>query len=378
MLLLSPAGANRPAVGGEELRRRAVARGAKLWPGTQIRYGVVRYVSGGVKVYKTQARWVLTTCGRPTEQVEPAADHTLTRVGTALRDDLQLLTDSGAAESSFVGGTTLAGCATRLDAKAPPDTRIKQAFHIGEASVEPPRAGEELSGRDRVRSALRDRFPGTQVRLGRVRPLHTPGSSRLRWVVTTCGLDGASVRPALPGVVNELLVYDAGGRLIEQHRSGPRSEAEALLPRLPAVPFPAPTYHSASPNMCSSWSHAYPDFRQRASAAGYTDMQGCYLQAGAVVIFVSKPGGRAAAALFRAASGKEYDATYKAKFPYERFTFFPAPIGAKVRLVKLLSPHVAEVELSGGIAAVRWKFDAATAAFLPCTDITATRAPCSG
>jgi hypothetical protein len=131
--------------------------------------------------------------------------------------------------------------------------------------------------------------------------------------------------------------------------------------------------------MCSSWSHAYPDFRRRATAAGYTDMQGCYLQSDAVVIFVSKPGGRAAAAVYRAASGKEYDATYKAKFPYGRFTFFPAPVGEKVRLVKLLSPHVAEVELSGaGIQAIHWKFDAETAAFLPCSDTTATRAACSG
>jgi hypothetical protein len=376
-LLISPAGANKPAVTGEEIRRRAAARRTKLSPGTQVRYGLVRYLSAGT-ARKTQARWVLTTCGTPRPNLVPGPGNTLKAAGTALIDDVQLLTDSGFGETS-TGGKSFAGvCDTRLDGTAPDTTRVQNAFYVGEASVESPGADEQLNGRERVRATLRNRFPGTEIRLGRVRPLHTPGTSRLRWVVTTCGLDGSSVQPQLPGVVNELLVYDAQGRLLEEQRSGPQSEAEAILRTLPPVPFPAPVYKPASPNMCSGWSHAYPDFRQRATAAGYRDMQGCYLQAGAVVIFVSKPGGRAAAAVYRAASGKEYDATYKARFPFARFTFVPAPAGDTVRLIKLLSPHVAEVELSAsGGSAVHWKFDAATSAFLPCTDTTATRAPCS-
>ncbi|MDX6198303.1 MAG: hypothetical protein QOJ79_1454 [Actinomycetota bacterium] len=377
--VISPPGANSPAVSGAEIRRRAAARRMTLSPGSQLRYGLVRYVINGRVRRQPEVRWVLTTCGRPEPRLVPTADHTLRRSGTMLVDRLELLTDSGAGESQTGAGAFAGVCDTRLDASAPAGTLVASPFHVGEASIEPPRSGEQLGGRERVRSALRHRFPGTQIRLGRVQPLHTPGPSRLRWLVTTCGLDGASVRPSLPGVVNELLVYDGTGRLLAEHRSGPRSEAEAILPRLPAVPFPAPTHKAASPNMCSEWSHAYPDFRERATAAGYTDMQGCYLQGGAVVIFVSKPGGQAAAALFRAASMKEYDATYQARFPYKRFTFFPAPVGDTVRLVKLLNPHVAEVELSGaGVAPVHWKFDAETSSFLPCSDTSATRAPCAG
>jgi hypothetical protein len=378
MLLISPAGKNKPAVSGEEIRQRMAARGTKLSPGTQLRYGVVRYLSGGT-ARKTQARWVLTTCGSPRPNLVPAPDNTLKKSGTTLVDDLQLLTDSGFGETSSGDGSFAGVCDRRLDAPAPQSTRVQHPFHVGEASVEPARSGDQLGGRERVRSALRNRFPGTQIRLGRVRPLHTPGTSMLRWLVSTCGLDGSSVRPELPGVVNELLVYDVRGNLLAEHRSGSQSEGEAIIRTLPPVPYPAPTYKPASPNMCSVWSHANPDFRLRSTAVGYTDMQGCYLQAGAVVIFVSRPGGQAAAALYRAASGKEYDATYKARFPFSRFTFFSAPVGDTVRLIKLLSPHVAEVELSsGGASAARWKFDAETSTFLPCTDTTATRAPCSG
>ncbi|MDT7536430.1 MAG: hypothetical protein QOI82_15 [Actinomycetota bacterium] len=378
-VLLSPPGANKPSVSGDEIRRRAAARGMTMSPGTQVRYALVRAVINGHVRRRPEVRWVLTACGQPEPRVVPGPNRTLKQAGTMLVDRLELLTDSGAGEAQYAGLSSFAACDTRLNVTAPASTRVQSAFHVGEASVEPPRSGESLPGRDRVRSALRNRFPGTQIRLGRVRPLHTPGVSRLRWIVTTCGLDGSSVRPALPGVVNEVLVYDTRGRLLGEHRSGARSEAEAVLPKLPPVPFPAPTHKAASPNMCSEWSHAYPDFRQRAAAAGYTDMQGCYLQALAVVIFVTQPGGHGAAALYRAANGKEYDATYQARFPYERFTFFPAPVGDTVRLVKLLSPHVAEVELSGpGVAPVRWKFDAETSTFLPCTDTTSTRAPCSG
>jgi hypothetical protein len=377
--VISPPGANKPAVSGAEIRRRAAARGMTLSPGTQLRYGLVRVVINGHVRRQPEVRWVLTACGRPEPRLVQTPDHKFRRSGTRLTDLVELLTDSGAAETQLAGLGSFAACDVRLDKEAPAGTRIESPFHVGEANVEPPASGEQLGGRERVRSALRDRFPGTQIRLGLVQPLHTPGPSRLRWLVTTCGLDGSSVRPELPGVVNEVLVYDAMGKLLDEHRSGPRSEAEALTRNLPPVPFPAPTHRAASPNMCSPWSHAYPDFRQRATAAGYRDMQGCYLQAGAVVIFVSKPGGQAAAAVYRAANEKAYDATYKARFPYERFTFFPAPVGDTVRLIKLLSPHVAEVELSSsGASTARWKFDAETAKFLPCTNTTATRAPCSG
>ena len=377
--VVSAPGANKPAVSGVEIRRRAAARGLPMSPGTQLRYGLVRFVVNGHDRRQPEVRWVLTTCGRPEPRLVPTPDHKLRRSGTVLTDRVMLLTDSGAGESQLAGLGSFAACDVRLDKQAPTGTRIELPFHVGEAAVEPPAPDEQLGGRERVRSALRDQFPGTQIRLGRVRPLHTPGPTRLRWLVTTCGLDGSSVRPELPGVVNEVLVYDDRGRLLDEHRSGPRSEAEAVSRALPPVPFPAPTHRAASPNMCSPWSHAYPDFRQRATAAGYTDMQGCYLQAGAVVIFVSKPGGQAAAAVYRAANGKEYDATYKARFPYQRFTFVRAPAGDTVRLIKLLNPHVAEVELSGGsTGAMRWKFDAETLTFLPCTDTTATRAPCSG
>jgi hypothetical protein len=123
-----------------------------------------------------------------------------------------------------------------------------------------------------------------------------------------------------------------------------------------------------------------PDFRGRARAAGYTgEMQGCYLQAGAGVIFVSAPHGRAAAAFYRAATGNEYDATDKKGFLYDRFTLVPAPFGTTVRLLRLLSPHVAEVELSRPAQApVDMKFDAATARILPCSDTASTAAPCQG
>lgn len=377
--IISPPGANKPAVSGEEIRRRVAARGAKLAPGTQVRYGLVRLVVNGHVRKTPQARWVLTSCGSPRADLLPGPGRTPQRIGTRVVDDVLLLTDSGFGETS-TGSESFAGvCDTRVDAKAPTSTRVQHRFHVGEASVEPAGPGEQLSGRDRVRDALRDRFPGTQVRLGRVQPLHAPGRSRLRWLVTTCGLAGASVRPELPGVVNELLVYDARGHLLDEHRSGPRSEAEATVRTLPAVPFPAATYKAASPNMCSPWTHAYPDFRRRATGAGYTDMQGCYLQAGAVVIFVTKPGGHAAAAIYRAGSRKEYEATYKARFPFERFTFISAPSGDTARLIKLLSPHVAEVELSdGGRSPVHYKFDAQTSQFLTCSDLTATRASCTG
>jgi hypothetical protein len=379
-VVFSPPGANVPTVPATEIRRRAEARGRPLDPGMQLRYGIVRYLDG--KVHRVQARWILTACGRPVSQYAPIKRGQDPRnqkpIGTAHQDVVELLTDSGATTSQF-GETSFSGvCDTRLDERAPAADRVVGAFHVGEASVTAPAEGDQLAGRDRVRRNLRNAFPGTQIRLARVQPLHTPGEPRLRWVVTTCSLDGSSVRPRVPGVVNELLVYDSSGRLRQTERSGAQSEAERRITGLPPVPFPAPTYVSPGPNMCSPWSHAYPDFRRHALAAGYNDMQGCYLQADTVVIFLSAANGRGAAAVYHAVTPQEYERTYAKKFPWSSFTLLPAPSGSTVRLIKLLSPHVAEVELSGaGVATVRYKFDAATARFLPCADTTATSAPCS-
>jgi hypothetical protein len=381
--VFSEPGSNVPAVPAAEILARARARGLRFQPGTQLRYGLVRELRSS-KPARTQLRWMLTTCGeRSTPNTRPDG-RTLLPPPPPTTDRLDLLTDTGAV-TDVTGAAGFSGvCDTRLDRSTPASDRVGYGFYVGESAVSAPPEGASLPGREAVLQQMtRDHvavFPGTQIRLGRVHPLHTPGAPVLRWVVTTCGIDGSSVRPQLPGTVNELLIFDAAGRLLRTERSGPRSEAESLIATFPPVPNPAPTYRAASPNMCGPWSHAYPDFRRKARAAGYTGgMQGCYLQAGAVVIFLSAPNGRGAAAYYRASNGKEYDATYKARFPYARFTLVPAPSGTTIRLLRLLSPHVAEVELSGpGQPPVHMKFDAATARFLPCSDTASTAAPCQG
>jgi hypothetical protein len=378
-VVLSPPGDNVPAVPAAEIRRRAVARGARLSPGSQIRYGLVRYLSGG-RVAKTELRWIRTACGRPQPRfVAGAGGRTERRAGTQLADDVYLLTDSGAVTTELLGLAFEGACDARLDQRAPGSDRVEAGFRVGEASVTAPTEGDALAGRRQVQRAMTDRgtFPGTQIRLARVAPVHVAGPARLRWVVTTCGLDGSSVRPELRGVVNELLVFDSRGRLVQQERSGPQNDAERSIVTFPDVPYPAPTYVSASPNMCGPWSHAYPDFRKKAFAAGYTDMQGCYQQAETTVIFLSGSRRPAAAAIYRAPSPAAYEATYARRFPWSSFTLVPAPMGSAARLVRLLNPHVAEVELSGaGAATTRYKFDAATLRFLSCDDVTATRAQC--
>jgi hypothetical protein len=383
--VFSPPGPNVPAMTAAQVRQRALARGWRFQPGTQLRFALVRELHGG-RPEVTQLRWVATTCGHPSPKPPPPPPHADPRYrvppSPPTFDEVDLVTDTGA-ETGEIGAAGFSGvCDTRLTAAAPSGDRVRTGFYVDETAVDAPPPAAALSGRRAVQQALRDRhlsvFPGTQIRLGLVRPLHTAGAPVLRWVVTTCGIDGGSVRPRLPGAVNELLVFDAAGRLLRTERSGPRSEAERLIATFPPVPYPAPTYRAASPNECGPWSHAYPDFRRKARAAGYTGgMQGCYLQANTVVIFLSAPNGRAAAAVYRAPSPKAYDDTYKKRFPYRLFTIVPAPTGTTVRLVRLLSPHVSEVELTGpGQASVHMKFDAAAEAFVPCSDTASTRAPC--
>lgn len=380
----SPPGANEPAVTAQELRQRAERRGQVFHPGTQLRYALVR-VTRGSEVAKTQARWVLTTCGEPRPRFSLSADPSapLRRVEPdVLSGDVLLLTDSGAVESQL-GGAAFAGvCDVRLDEPAPDLQEVTGSFHVGEALVTAPEGGASLSGRQRVLDAVAGdgrAFPGMQVRLGLVRPLHRPGTPRLRWVATTCSLDGSAVRPALPGVVNELLVYDQRGRLLEEHRSGPRSEAEAAFRRFPPAPALAPTYQAAHPNMCGPWSHANPSVREEASAAGFAEMQGCYRQADSVVIFLSRPGGAAVAAVATCTTRDACEKQYASRYPYASFTQVPAPQGSRAELLRLLSPTVAEVRLSGnGSAPTSMKFDARGRRWLPCTDVTATRAPCAG
>ena len=139
-------------------------------------------------------------------------------------------------------------------------------------------------------------FPGTQVRLALTSPLHRPGTPRLHWVVTTCGLDGASVRPALTGVVDEALVYDSRGRLLASHRGGRALRPWRLSSARPLPSASRPTVRRAR-HLCGPWSQAYPDVKARATAAGYTDMQGCYRQADSTVVFLSSPTLGAAAAV---------------------------------------------------------------------------------
>jgi hypothetical protein len=373
-----------PAVPAAEIRRRAEARGMPFREGTQLRYGLVRSTRGG-KVHKTELRWVLTTCGEPRPRFVGGDPTTPPRRGRPdlLVDDVQLLTDSGHADTSFGSGAFAGVCDTRLDERAPDLDRVTNGFHVGEARVTPPDERTGLRGRQQVERALRDLgraiFPGTQIRMAQVQPLHAAGSPRTRWVVTTCSLDGRSVRPALPGVVNELLVFDERGRLLAEHRSGPRSEAEVAIRTFPPVPDPLPTHRAAHPNMCGPWSHAYPDVRAGSRAAGYDDMQGCYRQADSVVVFLSRSSGPAVAALATCTAQTQCERQRADRYPYSAFRLVPAPRGSRAELLRLLSPTVAEVRLSGdGVAAVSMKFDARSGTWSECADATATRAPCRG
>jgi hypothetical protein len=385
--VFSPPGANTPAVTAAQVRQRAVARGWKFEPGTQLRFALVRQLTGG-QPYKTQLRWVATTCGHPSPKPPPPPPHSNTLYRAPLFpptfDQVDLVTDTGAETTETGTGGFANVCDTRLNSPAPTGDRVRIGFYVDETAVDAPPTSAALGGRRAVEQALRDRhlsvFPGTQVRLGLVHPLHAAATPTLRWLVTTCGIDGSSVRPQLPGAINEMLIFNGSGQLVQTQRSGPESEAQRLIATFPPVPTPAPTYRAASPNECGPWSHAYPDFRRKSRAAGYTGgMQGCYLQAKTVVIFISTPSGRGAAAVYRAPSIRAYDDTYKLGFPYKKFTIIPAPTGTTVRLLRLLNPHVSEVELSGGgQAPVHMKFDAATEAFLPCSDTTATAASCQG
>lgn len=381
----SPPGANQPAVPAQDVRRRAERRGVEFRAGSQLRYAVVRTTRGGM-VAKTEARWVLTTCGEPRPRFLRTNDPTQPMKAVkpdVLSGDVQLLTDSGHPETS-AGGAAFAGvCDVRLDQDAPDLSAVTGGFHVGEALVTAPREGAALTGRQRVEEALRSdgrkTFPGTQIRLGMVQPLHRPGEPRLRWLVTTCSLDGASVRPVLPGVVNELLVYDRNGRLLQEHRSGPQSEAETALAGFPPLPATVPTHRAAHPNICGPWSHANPDLGEQSRAAGYDDMQGCYRQADSVVVFLSRPTGRAVAALATCTRQEACEKQYADRYPYETFELVPAPLGSRAELLRLLSPTVAEVRLSGdGRTPTSMKFDADSRRWLPCDDTTATRAACAG
>ncbi|MCU1592187.1 MAG: hypothetical protein JWP11_3443, partial [Frankiales bacterium] len=370
--LVSPA-ATSPVVTGAELRRRVAARGARLEPGTQLRYGLVRLV-GGSRVYKPVLRWVLTTCGVPTSMpADPAARTSPGHPGPQVSvqtDQVALLSDSGAMTDGS-GGLSFDGvCDVRAD-RAAPSAPVRREFTVGEIRVSPPAKGASLTGRDAVnRSAARQHafFPGTQVRLALVEPLHRPGPQQLRWVVTTCGLDGQSLVPPESGVVNEALVYDASGRLLGVNRDGALLQAERLIRTAPPLPTPLPTYAATGPNICGPWSQAYPDFRVRSLAAGYTGMQGCYLQAGVVVIFVSSPTHGAAAAVTTNAGMKAYQALYDARFPWRAFHLVRAPAGATTaHLLRFLTPTVAEVQLSGpGLTRRSYAFDARTRAWVSC------------
>jgi hypothetical protein len=387
-LLVSPppAGAQ-PAVTQSVLLQRAKARGTHVEPGTQLRYGVTRRIQIDGRIGQPTLRWVLTTCGQPgREMLWPATPPTAppqSRFPTVpvAQDEIALLTDSGATtEGGFRRGFE-GVCATRLQNNGPDERSVNGDFVIGELRVTQPPAEATLGGRERVIEAVRQRgvmFPGTQVRLALTSPLHAPGTPRLHWVVTTCGLDGASVRPTLPGVISEALVYDSRGRLLETHRAGQLSAALAALRRV-TTPATIPTYAAAHPNMCGPWTHAYSDFKDKASAAGYTNLQGCYRQADSTVIYISSAAHGAAAAVFTA-SGKTYQDVHSAGFPYSAFTLIPAPEGAThAKLLRLLSPTVAEVQLTGpDMESTSYKFDARARAWQECDDTRGTRATCTG
>lgn len=387
-LLISPPPANtEPAVNQATLLERTKARGTIVEPGTQLRYGVARRVQVDGRIGKPVLRWVLTTCGRPGQELlRPATPPTAPptdRPGAVevRRDEVALLTDSGASTEGGYGRGFGGVCATRLEDRGPAEGQVNGELAIGELRAAQPPDGATLPGRDLVTAAVRKRgglFPGTQIRLALTSPLHSAGTPRLRWVVTTCGLDGSSVSPPLPGVISEALVYDSRGRLRETHLGGQLSAALAALART-STPASIPTYAAASPNMCGPWNQAYPDFKVKSVAAGYSDMQGCYRQADSTVVYVSSASRGAAAAVF-SATGQAYQDVYDDRFPYAAFTLIPAPEGAtQAKLLRLLSPIVAEVRLTGpDLPPTSYKFDARSRTWQKCDDTTATRAPCAG
>ncbi len=233
-VLVSPAPADsRPAVDADVLRQRAQARGVAVSPGSQLRWGLVRRLSDNGRIYQPQLRWVLTTCGRPIplevpgtpQPVEPGR-------GTAARR-CSCSPTAGPAPPRRTAPCSAACATSGWTAAAPAGNAVVRSFHVGELRVTRPPEGAVAGRRGAALDTLERRgyaFPGTQVRLGLVQPLHRPGAPRLAWVATTCGLDGQSVRPRLPGVVSEALVLDARGRVVEEHRSGAESEALALIP----------------------------------------------------------------------------------------------------------------------------------------------------
>ena len=397
MLLVTPPGDQAPAVSAAELRarieRRSAARPqgapAALQPGTQLRYGLVRYVRQNGQSSNPILRWVRTTCGVPSQEPRDLLRPGLGRPGvkvpmiTVLRDQIELLSDSGADTAGYPAPTFRSVCDTRLDARTPTSSALRGSFHVGEIQVSP--AGRRsLRGRDEVVDALRNRFPGTQVRLGLVEPLHADGPPQLRWVATTCGIDGGSVRPRLPGVVDEALVYDASGHLLAEHRSGPQSEAEQAIRNAPPLPAPLPTYVPPGPNQCFHWIHAYKPFATGMTAAGYTRPEGCVLQKDVVVVYLSSPRGAVAAVSARAGDSAATDQGYLEQrvtnFPWSGFRLVPAPARAtQAHVLRFLSRTVAEVELSGpGVAPYSYKFDSASLRWLDCADRTATLQPCRG
>lgn len=387
-LLVSPPPADAlPAVRQELLLQRTEGRGTRIEPGTQLRYGVVRRVHINGRIGEPMLRWVLTTCGRPgPEFLRPATPPTAPPAGppqtvTVAQDEIALLTDSGAVTETGSGRTFDGVCATRLQERGPKEQVVNGEFTLDELRATQPADGATLPGRDRVLAAVRERgplFPGTQIRLALTAPLHTQGTPRLNWVVTTCGLDGDSVRPSLSGVISEALVYDSRGRLQETHRAGQLTAALAVLART-ATPETIPTYAAAKPNMCGPWNNAYPDFKTKATAGGYTDMQGCYRQADSTIIYLSSATQGAAAAV-STATGMAYQDVYDARFPYSAFTLVAAPDGAtQAKLLRFLSPTVAEVQLSGpDLAPTSYKFDARSTSWQQCADTTGTRSPCAG
>lgn len=387
-LLVSPPPADAlPAVRQELLLQRTAARGTRVEAGTQLRYGVVRRVHINGRIGQPMLRWVLTTCGRPgPEFLRPATPPTAPPTGPpqtvmVAQDEVALLTDSGAITESGSGRTFDGVCATRLQERGPKEQVVNGEFTLDELRATQPADRARLPGRERVLEAVRNRgtlFPGTQIRLALTAPLHTPGTPRLNWVVTTCGLDGDSVRPSLPGVISEALVYDSRGRLQETHRAGQLIAAMTALART-TTPTTIPTYSAASPNMCGPWNNAYPDFKTKAAAAGYANMQGCYRQADSTIVYLSSDTQGAAAAV-STATGAAYQDVYDARFPYSAFTLIPAPGGAtQAKLLRLLSPTVAEVQLSGpDQRPTSYKFDARSRTWQSCVDTTGTRAPCNG
>jgi hypothetical protein len=390
LFLVSPPGTNIPAVSAAELLKRVERRGElTIRPGTQLRYGLVRRVGRNGEASKPQLRWILTACGIPAKEPKDLQSAVQVRPGvqvpqvTVLRDELLLLSDSGAQTDGDRAATFRGICDTRLDVRGSTDPDLRRGFHVGEITVSPAER-RSYPGRDKVLMALRNRFPGTQVRLGLVQPLHAVGRPELRWVATTCGLDGGSVRPRLPGVVDEALVYDMSGHLLAEHRSGPQSEAEQAIRNAPPLPTPLPTYVPPGPNQCFHWIHAYKPFVVGMTAAGFTSPEGCVMQKDIVVVYLSSTHGAVAAVSARAGDSMATDQGYQQQrvtnFPWAGFRLVAAPDGAtKAHVLRFLSRTVAEVELSGpGLAPRSYKFDSASLNWLDCADRTATLQPCRG